>query len=397
MDAMGQAVEQRFLEDPFDRAAASRRRTPRPGPGCGSPASCPTTPAVHAAALTFVSDLTLLSAGFARLGGGWRRTSSARASTTRSGSTAPVRADEWFLYETDSPAASGGPGAVLRPDLGRRRHPRRHGGPGGPHPVAERLDRTRLPVLARSDGPPAADAVARPRSLRRPAASAAARCGLLALLGLGAARAPASAARAARAPARPRARRRPPRSRRPASRAPRAAAPTPARRGRGWWRARRRPRAAPPARATVVWVRNTSPPSLSRSSSVMVATSASTSSAQRGRRQTSESGCAVATSNRSSASAQPASSWASATCERMWARSPSAPYQRRTNHSFSARNRRPSGICQSRKSTTAPASVAALRRYSGRIDSAPVSAARSATQKSVASKPVSSHLCASVV
>ena len=31
----------------------------------------PDDPAVHAAALTFASDLTLLSAGLARLGGGW--------------------------------------------------------------------------------------------------------------------------------------------------------------------------------------------------------------------------------------------------------------------------------------------------------------------------------------
>ena len=40
-----------------------------------------------------------------------------------------------------------------------------------------------------------------------------------------------------------------------------------------------------------------------------------------------------------------------------------------------------------------PASVAAFRRYSGRIDNAPTSAARSATQNASQSKFVSSHLC----
>ena len=62
---------------------------------------------MHAAALTFVSDLTLLSAGFARLGGGWPDFIGASLDHAV-WFHQPVRADDWFLYETDSPAASSG-------------------------------------------------------------------------------------------------------------------------------------------------------------------------------------------------------------------------------------------------------------------------------------------------
>jgi acyl-CoA thioesterase II len=106
MRAMSQAVEQRFTEDPF----VPQGKTP---PHTQShiwlrvAGGLPDDWAVHAAALTFASDLTLLSAGMARL-------------TSRPGELAgssldhavwfhqPVRADEWFLYEGDSPAAAAG-------------------------------------------------------------------------------------------------------------------------------------------------------------------------------------------------------------------------------------------------------------------------------------------------
>ena len=106
MKAMGQAVEQRFVEDPFFPPPKTPPHTQtwiwlRVVP------SLPDDPAVHAAALTFVSDLTLLSAGFARLGGGWGGFAGASLDHTV-WFHAPMRADEWFLYETDSPAASAG-------------------------------------------------------------------------------------------------------------------------------------------------------------------------------------------------------------------------------------------------------------------------------------------------
>ena len=64
-------------------------------------------PVVQSAALTFVSDLTLLSAGFARLGGGWPDFMGASLDHAV-WFHGPVRADDWLLYETDSPAASAG-------------------------------------------------------------------------------------------------------------------------------------------------------------------------------------------------------------------------------------------------------------------------------------------------
>jgi acyl-CoA thioesterase II len=106
MRALLRAVDQRFLEDPFD--------TPPKSPPDTSGRTwlrvsgrLPDDPAVHAAALTFVSDLTLLSAGFARLGGHWGNFAGASLDHAV-WFHAPARADEWFLYETDSPAASGG-------------------------------------------------------------------------------------------------------------------------------------------------------------------------------------------------------------------------------------------------------------------------------------------------
>jgi acyl-CoA thioesterase II len=106
MNAMGQVVEQRFLADPFTAPPKTPPDTQswtwfRVAGRLGDDA------AVHAAALTFVSDLTLLSAGFARLGGGWQDFIGASLDHAV-WFHRPVRADEWFLYETDSPAASAG-------------------------------------------------------------------------------------------------------------------------------------------------------------------------------------------------------------------------------------------------------------------------------------------------
>ena len=104
---ISQAVEQRLLEDPFQPA-------PKRPPNTSSWAwmrvagRLPAEQAVHRAALTFVSDLTLLSAGLARLGGGWGGSYVGASLDHAVWFHQPVRADEWFLYETDSPAASGG-------------------------------------------------------------------------------------------------------------------------------------------------------------------------------------------------------------------------------------------------------------------------------------------------
>jgi acyl-CoA thioesterase II len=103
---MGKVIDQRFLEDPIATPPKSPPDT-KSYTWLRVAGELPDAPAVHAAALTFVSDLTLLSAGFARLGGAW---------TDFDGASLdhavwfhqPVRADDWMLYETDSPAASYG-------------------------------------------------------------------------------------------------------------------------------------------------------------------------------------------------------------------------------------------------------------------------------------------------
>ena len=104
---MGQAIEQRLLEDPF---APEPKQPPDTATRVWMRVAgrLPDDPAVQTAALTFASDLTLLSAGLARLGGGWGGRYVGASLDHAVWFHAPVRADEWFLYETDSPAATAG-------------------------------------------------------------------------------------------------------------------------------------------------------------------------------------------------------------------------------------------------------------------------------------------------
>lgn len=103
---ISRAVEQRLLEDPFERPV---KRPPHTETRVWMRVAgrLPDDGAVHAAALTFVSDLTLLGAGLARTGG-WKDGTAGASLDHAVWFHAPVRADEWFLYETDSPVASGG-------------------------------------------------------------------------------------------------------------------------------------------------------------------------------------------------------------------------------------------------------------------------------------------------
>jgi acyl-CoA thioesterase II len=103
---LGQAVDQRSLDDPFERVPKEPPHTRSHG-WFRVAGRLPDDPTIHAAALTFVSDLTLLSAGLARVGG-WDDRYEGASLDHAVWFHAPVRADEWFLYETDSPAAAGG-------------------------------------------------------------------------------------------------------------------------------------------------------------------------------------------------------------------------------------------------------------------------------------------------
>lgn len=103
---ISRAVEQRLMEDPFERQLKNPPHT-ETRLWMRVAGRLPDDGAVHAAALTFVSDLTLLGAGLARVGG-WRDGTVGASLDHAVWFHAPVRADEWFLYETDSPAATGG-------------------------------------------------------------------------------------------------------------------------------------------------------------------------------------------------------------------------------------------------------------------------------------------------
>jgi len=104
---MAKVVEQRFLADPFDPAPRLPPHTALRG-WFRVAGRLPDDSSVHAAALTFVSDLTLLSAGLARVGGGWGGGTVGSSLDHAVWFHRPVRADDWFLYETDSPAAASG-------------------------------------------------------------------------------------------------------------------------------------------------------------------------------------------------------------------------------------------------------------------------------------------------
>lgn len=104
--SIGQAVEQRLIEHPFDRAPKTYPDT-KSWTWMRVAGELPDDQAVHAAALTFASDLSLLGAGTARMGGGWGRTMGSSLDHAVWFHQA-VHADRWFLYETDSPAASHG-------------------------------------------------------------------------------------------------------------------------------------------------------------------------------------------------------------------------------------------------------------------------------------------------
>jgi acyl-CoA thioesterase-2 len=104
--AISRVVEQHPLEDPFERRPKTPPHT-ETGAWMRVAGRLPDSPAVHAAALTFVSDLTLLGAGLSRLGG-WGAGHMGASLDHAVWFHSPLRADEWFFYETDSPVATGG-------------------------------------------------------------------------------------------------------------------------------------------------------------------------------------------------------------------------------------------------------------------------------------------------
>ncbi|CAN5161124.1 acyl-CoA thioesterase II [soil metagenome] len=69
----------------------------------------PDDPLLHVCALTYASDMTLLDAALARVGMTWGLDPVIGASLDHAmWFHRPFRADEWFLYEADSPSGTGG-------------------------------------------------------------------------------------------------------------------------------------------------------------------------------------------------------------------------------------------------------------------------------------------------
>ena len=95
--------------------AGCRRATAPPTPsnasGCASPANCPDDPLIHACALTYASDLSLLDTVLSMHGEVWGPGGVIGASLDHAlWLHRPFRADEWFLYDCTSPSASGSRG-----------------------------------------------------------------------------------------------------------------------------------------------------------------------------------------------------------------------------------------------------------------------------------------------
>ena len=106
-------------------------------------------PMLHICLATYVSDMTLLDSVLLAHGrGGWAVGDVVGASLDHAmWFHRPFRADEWLLYDQESPSASGRPGPGHGADLDPRRPPGRLGHPGGPRPGTAR--RTPPPRVSR--------------------------------------------------------------------------------------------------------------------------------------------------------------------------------------------------------------------------------------------------------
>ncbi len=102
----------RYVDDP---PWMQRLNGPRVGGGnrvwMRATGTLPDDPLVHVCAATFASDLTLLDAVLVRQGVAWGLDSVTGASLDHAmWFHQPFRADQWFLYESESPSASGSRG-----------------------------------------------------------------------------------------------------------------------------------------------------------------------------------------------------------------------------------------------------------------------------------------------
>ena len=106
-----QPIDVRYLGEPGWVRPGDRPAEPRQPAWMRVDGKLPDDPLLHACALTYASDLTLLDSVLSLHGEVWGRGGVMGASLDHAlWFHRPVRADEWFLYDCWSPSASGGRG-----------------------------------------------------------------------------------------------------------------------------------------------------------------------------------------------------------------------------------------------------------------------------------------------
>lgn len=105
------AIDIRYVQDPPILAAAGPQREPCSQVWMRTDGTLPDDPLVHVCALTYASDMTLLDSAVIPHGLAFGNDSLKGASLDHAmWFHRPFRADEWFLYDQESPSASGARG-----------------------------------------------------------------------------------------------------------------------------------------------------------------------------------------------------------------------------------------------------------------------------------------------
>jgi acyl-CoA thioesterase-2 len=108
-NVMDHPIDLRYVGEPGWVAPGTRPRSDRQQVWMRIDGKLPDDQALHACALTYASDLTLLDSTLAVHGKTWAEVSSASLDHAV-WFHRPFRADEWFLYDCYSPSTSGGRG-----------------------------------------------------------------------------------------------------------------------------------------------------------------------------------------------------------------------------------------------------------------------------------------------
>ncbi|MEP6696315.1 MAG: acyl-CoA thioesterase II [Pseudonocardiales bacterium] len=104
-------IDLRYVDDPPWVSRSTGRREPTQRVWMRADGVLPDDPLVHVCALTYASDMTLLDSVLAAHGLAWHLDELVGASLDHAmWFHRPFRADEWLLYDCDSPSAAGGRG-----------------------------------------------------------------------------------------------------------------------------------------------------------------------------------------------------------------------------------------------------------------------------------------------